>query len=79
MVPDPPVPAPPVSAPSVTVDARGLRCPWPVLRLARALRDGAGTVDLLTDDPAAVAEIAAFAAERGLIVAPMAAGFRVGR
>lgn len=53
----------------IIVDARGLRCPWPVLRLARALRDGAGTVALLSDDPAAAAEIAAFAAERGLHVA----------
>lgn len=48
-----------------TVDARGLRCPWPVLRLARAARGGAGVVELLSDDPAAASEVAAFAAERG--------------
>jgi tRNA 2-thiouridine synthesizing protein A len=51
---------------TVLVDARGQRCPWPVLRLARALRDGAPAVELLSDDPAAGGEIAAFAAERGL-------------
>lgn len=52
----------------VIVDARGLRCPWPVLRLARALREGARSVDLLSDDPAAAGEVAAFAAERGFVV-----------
>ena len=49
---------------SVTVDARGLRCPWPALRLARAMR----TVDAVTivaDDPAAPREIAALAATQG--------------
>lgn len=49
------------------VDARGLRCPWPALRLARAMRE-AGTdarVRILADDPAAPREIAALAAERG--------------
>ena len=50
------------------IDARGLRCPWPVLRLARALRDGAPAVELLSDDPAARAEVAAFAAQHGLQV-----------
>ncbi len=66
----------PLAAPSV-VDARGLRCPWPVLRLARALRDGAAVVDLLADDPAAAAEVTAFAAERGLAATPIAGGWRV--
>ncbi len=59
------------------VDARGLRCPWPVLRLARARREGATAVDLLTDDPAAAGEIAAFAAEHDLTVAAIPGGFRV--
>jgi tRNA 2-thiouridine synthesizing protein A len=49
----------------VEVDARGLRCPWPALRLARAFRQGARTVRLRADDPAAPEEIAALAAERG--------------
>ncbi len=67
------------------VDARGLRCPWPALRLARALRQApAGTtVRVLADDPAAPAEIAALAAQRGWRVVPLAAsderGFRVTR
>ena len=60
------------------VDARGLRCPWPVLRLARALRDGATAVELLSDDPAAAVEVAAFAAERGLTLAAGDGWFRIG-
>ena len=49
------------------VDARGLRCPWPVLRLARAVRErpAGGRFRVLADDPAAPAEIAALAAEQG--------------
>lgn len=48
------------------VDARGLRCPIPALRLARAVRErGAGHYRLLADDPAARADIPALAAERG--------------
>jgi tRNA 2-thiouridine synthesizing protein A len=47
------------------IDARGLRCPWPALRLARAMREGAGPVRLVADDPAAPREIAALAQERG--------------
>lgn len=47
------------------IDARGMRCPWPVLRLARAMREGGGPVRLLADDPAAPREVAALAAEHG--------------
>lgn len=47
------------------IDARGLRCPWPVLRLARAVRDGATEIELLSDDPAAAGEVAVFARENG--------------
>jgi len=54
---------------SDVVDARGLRCPWPVLRLARAMREADG-VTILADDPQAPAEIAALAAEHGWIVTP---------
>jgi len=43
------------------VDARGMRCPWPALRLARAMR-AEHMVLLLADDPQAVREIAALAA-----------------
>ncbi len=48
------------------VDARGLRCPIPALRLARAVREGGpGRYRLLADDPAAEADIPALCAERG--------------
>ena len=48
----------------IEIDARGLRCPWPVLRLARAMRD-AEAARIQADDPAAAREIAALAAEHG--------------
>jgi tRNA 2-thiouridine synthesizing protein A len=49
------------------VDARGLLCPLPILRLHRALRRApAGTVArLLATDPAAVEDVRAFCRERG--------------
>lgn len=52
---------------TIRIDARGLRCPWPALRLARALREaGPGAIaHIVADDPAAPREIAALAAERG--------------
>jgi len=48
------------------VDARGLLCPWPVVRLARAVREAEGPVRvrILADDPAAAGEIAQLCAER---------------
>ena len=49
----------------IRIDARGLRCPWPALRLARALRSGALPVEILADDPAAEREIRSLAAARG--------------
>ncbi len=49
----------------VNIDARGLRCPWPAIRLARALRDGAEVVEIGADDPAAPAELARVAAAAG--------------
>jgi tRNA 2-thiouridine synthesizing protein A len=52
-----------------TVDARGLRCPLPALRLARAVREGgAGRYTLLADDPAAKADIPALCSERGWLL-----------
>jgi len=56
-----------MSMPDATVDARGLLCPWPVLRLSRAARElsGKGHILLLADDPASAAEIAQLCAERG--------------
>lgn len=55
-----------MSAPRL-VDARGLLCPWPVLRLSRAARemDNVGTIEIVADDPIAPGEIAALCAERG--------------
>ncbi|SNS51757.1 tRNA 2-thiouridine synthesizing protein A [Sphingomonas laterariae] len=51
----------------IVVDARGMRCPWPALRLAKAVREaGAGaSVRVLADDPAAPREIAALAGQHG--------------
>jgi tRNA 2-thiouridine synthesizing protein A len=48
------------------VDARGLYCPIPVLRLAKAFRDRpVGTVALLlATDPAAVEDVEVFCRER---------------
>jgi tRNA 2-thiouridine synthesizing protein A len=53
-----------MAADGVTVDARGMRCPWPALRLARAMR-GATAAELLSDDPRAEGEAAALAATHG--------------
>jgi tRNA 2-thiouridine synthesizing protein A len=48
------------------VDARGMLCPWPVIRLSRAARElQTGSVRLLADDPAAPREIALLCQERG--------------
>ena len=46
------------------IDARGLKCPWPVLRAARAMREG-DAVDLLADDPVALIDVPALAAAQG--------------
>ena len=55
-------------AEAVIVDARGMRCPWPALRLARAMRDADAAI-LLADDPRAGREAAALAAEHGWTIA----------
>jgi tRNA 2-thiouridine synthesizing protein A len=64
----------------VIVDARGLRCPWPAIRLARAMRETADVV-IVADDAAAPREIAALCTERGWNCAPaetpIGDGFRV--
>jgi len=51
----------------IVVDARGLYCPIPVLRLARTFRLArAGIVArLLATDPAAVEDVDVFCRERG--------------
>lgn len=54
------------------VDARGMLCPWPVLRLARAARElgGPGEIRILADDPIAPREIEQMCRERGWEFAP---------
>ena len=51
----------------ITVDSRGMLCPWPALRLSRAAREagGKGRIRLLADDPAAPRELAALCEDRG--------------
>ena len=44
------------------LDARGLKCPWPALRVARAMRSH-DRIAVTVDDPVAPREIAALAAE----------------
>lgn len=61
------------------IDARGQRCPWPAIRLARALREGPEPVEMLSDDPAAPRELAQVAAHAGasFIAAPAEDGIPV--
>jgi tRNA 2-thiouridine synthesizing protein A len=72
-----------MAAKPALIDARGLRCPWPALRLARAIRDGGAqaSVCIVADDPVAPAELAALATERGwqlaTIKTPLGQGFLV--
>ncbi|MBC2776935.1 sulfurtransferase TusA family protein [Parasphingopyxis marina] len=71
-----------MSGAGVDIDARGLKCPWPALRLARTMRTAESAV-IVADDPLAPREIAALAAERGWTVGPCATaigpGWRVFR
>ncbi|TCP61291.1 tRNA 2-thiouridine synthesizing protein A [Rhodovulum bhavnagarense] len=55
---------------TIEIDARGLRCPLPVLRLQKALRQIApgATVQLMTDDPVAVVDIPHFCIAAGHIL-----------
>ena len=52
---------------SPVVDARGTRCPVPVIRLARAARDlpAGATLVLLADDDAAWSDVPAWARMKG--------------
>ena len=56
-----------MSAPDLDVDARGLLCPLPILRLARALRraPGGAVARLVATDPAAVEDVETFCREGG--------------
>jgi Predicted redox protein, regulator of disulfide bond formation len=46
------------------IDARGLKCPWPVLRAARAMREHQAVL-LLADDPVARVDVPALAEANG--------------
>ncbi len=62
------------------IDARGLRCPLPVLKVEKALdgMDGAIAIEILADDPVARIDIPLLAHKRGLrcVVEPLENGFR---
>lgn len=62
------------------IDARGMRCPWPAIRLAKALRDGATVVEIAADDPRAAGELASAATAVGARLTVVGEGvFRVER
>ncbi|WP_167301827.1 sulfurtransferase TusA family protein [Sphingobium vermicomposti] len=46
------------------IDARGMKCPWPALRAARAMRS-ARSVTISADDPIAPGELKALADQHG--------------
>lgn len=48
---------------ALTVNARGMKCPWPALRAARAMRDR-NAIIIEADDPIAPAELAALAQQQ---------------
>lgn len=50
------------------VDARGMRCPWPVLRAAKAMRNHHAIL-IRADDPRSAGELQALAEERGWVFA----------
>ena len=56
-----------MSSADLEVDARGLRCPSPVIRLGAAMKDlpTGSLVRLLATDPAARSDVAAFCRLRG--------------
>jgi len=58
----------------IQVDARGMRCPLPVIRLAEAARDApaGASIVVLASDPAARYDIAAWCRMRGHKLVEMA-------
>lgn len=73
----------PVTGQMIEIDARSMRCPWPVLRAARAMREaGPETkgVVIRADDPIAEAELRALAAQMNWIFAVIGeAAFQLAR
>jgi len=53
--------------PDLTVDCRSMRCPQPVIELARRIADvpAGGVVAVLADDPAAATDVPAWCRLRG--------------
>jgi len=51
----------------VTLDAKGLNCPLPILKARKALKDvpAGGTLEVLSTDPGSVADFAAFCRQTG--------------
>jgi tRNA 2-thiouridine synthesizing protein A len=51
----------------LTVDARGLNCPMPILRTKKALKEipVGGTVEVLASDPGSMSDFEAFARQTG--------------
>lgn len=48
------------------IDARGLRCPWPAIRLAKAMREQSdAALVIMADDPAAAGELQRVAVAAG--------------
>ncbi|CAN5627785.1 sulfurtransferase TusA family protein [soil metagenome] len=57
----------PVNTESVTLDARGLKCPMPIVRTAQKIKElGHGQLlEVLATDPGAVADFAAWSRATG--------------
>jgi len=53
--------------PDVTLDAKGLNCPLPILKAKKALKDvrSGGTLEVLCTDPGSVADFQAFCRTTG--------------
>lgn len=56
---------------TLKIDARGLRCPWPAIRLARALRETSGAIEIIADDPSADRELTAVATAAGASISSL--------
>ena len=57
----------PATAKSTTLDARGLKCPMPIVKTAQAIKTIASgeLLEVLTTDPGAVADFAAWSRTTG--------------
>lgn len=56
-----------MSEPALTLDCRGMKCPQPIIELARRFGDvePGQTVELIADDPAAEPDVRAWCRMRG--------------